>query len=121
MTKTELTKKIKALGSISEKQKCSVTCSLIGHSKVVVMCFGYVHCARCGDQIGDVLGGASDMTQRVIIGRHQKDETVCENCLANYKKFTWKDTIFMPDEKLKELLEGLGLNPAEKKAANRRK
>jgi len=123
MTKTELEKKIKALGKVSEAQKRSVVCSLVGHSRAVSMCFGYVNCGRCEDQIGDTLAGASDMSKRVVIGHRDKETGgVCATCLANYKKFDWRDKAFLPEETLEKLREGLGLKPAAKKvAANRRK
>jgi hypothetical protein len=122
MTKTELLKKIAALGKISDAQKRSVTCSLIGHSRVVSMCFGYVNCGRCEDQIGDTLGGASDMSKRVAIGHRDKETGgVCATCLTNYKKLDWRDKVFLPEETLDKLLDGLDLKPAAKKTANRRK
>lgn len=125
MTKTELTKKIKALGKITDEQRCGIVCSLIGHSHVVEFCFGYVTCARCGDQIGDTLGGAFKLDKHAIVGIHTKDKTVCKECLANYKKMTWEDMVFLPGEKFKKLLAGLDLEPCDKwkppRANNRRK
>lgn len=120
MTKAELEKKIAALGKISDAQKRSVTCSLVGHSRVISMCFGYVSCARCEDQIGDTLGGSFDTSNHVVVG-HRNAGRVCKTCRAAYKKLDWRDKLFLPEKTLEELLTGLGLNPAAKKTANRRK
>lgn len=49
------------------------------------MCFGYVHCARCEEQIGDTLGGIFDTTNSVIVNHG------CKKCKKNYKKLNWKD------------------------------
>lgn len=122
MTKKGLLEKIEALGKISIEQKRSVVCSLVGHSRAVDMCFGYVTCARCGDQIGDTLASSYDMTDKVVVGHQTKEGKVCSTCKKSYKKLDWRDTVLMPDAKLQELLTGLGLNPAAKKVvANRRK
>lgn len=82
---TQLIAKLKALGKISIEQKKQITCSLIGHSRIIFNSFGYVHCARCGDQIGDLLGGYFDASKNVIVGHK------CEICVNNEKTLTWKD------------------------------
>jgi DNA-directed RNA polymerase subunit RPC12/RpoP len=71
--------------------KNKVVCALLGHSKIVTGCFGYVYCARCGEQIGDALGGCFDASKVVIVGHN------CPTCQKNYKKLTWKDKIFCPN------------------------
>lgn len=92
MTKTELEKKIKGLGKITDQQKKEAACVLIGHSKIQTACFGYFNCGRCGDQLGDSLGSSySGATTAVIIGHN------CKTCRANYKKCTWVDTYLVPD------------------------
>lgn len=35
-----------------------ILCVLVGHACVEQGCFGYWHCDRCGEQVGDSLGGA---------------------------------------------------------------
>jgi hypothetical protein len=50
VTKEEYEKKISALEPLDEKKRKSVTCALLGHSHITTGCFGYVHCARCGEQ-----------------------------------------------------------------------
>lgn len=85
LTKTELIAKLKALGKISAEQKKGIVCELIGHSRIIETCFGYVHCARCNDQIGDALGGYFDGSKSVIVGHK------CETCIENAKTLTWQD------------------------------
>jgi ribosomal protein L37AE/L43A len=85
-TKEQLQKKIKALGKISEEQKKSIICSLIGHSNITETCFGYVNCARCGEQIGDTLGGYYPKAKEQVIVDHE-----CDTCKENWKNMTWKD------------------------------
>ena len=44
-----------------------IFCVICRHSRIISMCFGYVYCARCKDQIGDILGGIFDRTNSVIV------------------------------------------------------
>ncbi len=74
-TKKQLEEKIKALGEISENQKKSIVCSLIGHSDITDVCLGYVHCARCGDQIGDTLASIYPRVKKQVIINHE-----CDTC-----------------------------------------
>ena len=62
-----------------------IFCVMFRHSRIISMCFGYVHCGRCEDQIGDTLGGIFDRTNSVIVGHG------CRKCKSNYKKLSWKD------------------------------
>ena len=91
LTKKELLVKIKAMGKIRKEQRNEIICSLIGHSHIVDGCMGYVHCGRCGAQIGDCLGGIFDLTNYVIIGHN------CKECRKSYKKFTWRDKLYVAD------------------------
>lgn len=91
MTQEQFLDKIEALQPETEQIRNSVACSLLGHSKIIEMCFGYVHCARCDAQIGDVLGGYFNTTNCVIVGHN------CDICRENYAKLDWKDKIFCPD------------------------
>lgn len=59
-------------------------CALIGHSRIITACFGYQHCGRCREQVGDTLSGIGVGTT-VGIGHN------CEGCYENYKKMTWRD------------------------------
>lgn len=88
----ELVEKLSALEITDEEQKKEITCSLIGHSKIQTSFFGYFNCARCGEQLGDTLGGCySGAADAVIVGHK------CPTCEANYKKLSWKDKVFCPD------------------------
>lgn len=91
MTKEEYEKKIAALEPLDEEKRKSVTCALLGHSHITTGCFGYIYCARCGEQIGDVLGGCFYDPLEVRVGHN------CPVCRANYKKLGWEDKILTPD------------------------
>ncbi len=91
LTKKAFLAKLAALAPADDAQRNAVTCALLGHSHIVDMCFGYVTCARCGEQIGDTLGGAYQPTEDVIVGHG------CTTCRANYTKLTWQDTLYATD------------------------
>jgi len=92
MTKSELTKKLKILDIKDRDKKKSIVCSLIGHSKVVKYCFGYVHCSRCGDLVADrLLGSYESAPESVIIGCD------CPTCRKNYKNMSWQDKYLAPN------------------------
>lgn len=87
MTKRQL---LTTLKTVPEELKTSVVCAMIGHSKIISLCFGYVKCARCDAQI-DQFGSVFDTTDSVIM-RHN-----CEICQENFKKLGWKDLYLCPD------------------------
>ena len=91
MNKKELMEKIKAVGDITEEQRNGIVCTLIGHSRIVTTCFGYVSCSRCKDQIGDTLGGCFELKECVIVGHN------CDGCRKNYEKLTWRDKLYTPE------------------------
>lgn len=91
ITEVELRAKLAALEPLTDAQRKSITCSLIGHSKIQEHCFGYWYCGRCGTQVGDSLGGTYDPTDTVVIGHR------CERCKTNYESCDWKDKLFVPD------------------------
>lgn len=91
MEQKELEQKLAALGELSDEQKRGVVCSLIGHSKIVHYCLGYINCARCGDQIGDALGGAYNAEENVIVGH------ACQTCKKNFAELGWQDKFMAPD------------------------
>ena len=66
-------------------------CVWFGHSNIIETCWGYVHCARCGDQIGDSLAGCYHNPNAVIVGHN------CETCRENYRKLAWKDKFLAPN------------------------
>lgn len=88
MKKTELTTKVMAL-NLPEDQRNSVVCAMIGHSKIVFLCFGEVSCGRCNHPIGDTLMGSYDLSKCVIVGHD------CDNCHSNYKALTWQDKLYV--------------------------
>lgn len=87
-SKKDLLAKIKALGDITKEQRNEIVCSLIGHSRIVTYCFGYVNCARCDAQTGDTLMGLRSLEENVVVGHD------CEVCRANYKKMSWRDRLY---------------------------
>ena len=90
-TQNDLEMKLAALGELAVPERNRVTCALIGHSRIVTMCLGYVSCARCGDQIGDTIGGTTDLGENVVAGHN------CDTCRENYTKLTWADKLFVAD------------------------
>lgn len=99
MTREEYDAKMAALEPLTEEQRKSVTCSLLGHSHITTGCFGYVYCARCGAQIGDVLGGCFYDPLEVRVGHN------CPVCRANYEKLGWESKVLAPDPFTKEAPE----------------
>lgn len=91
-TQTQIKKKLKAIEPATDAVKRKLVCAFLGHSRVVTMCFGYVYCARCEDQIGDTLAGAFD-AKHVVISGHD-----CPTCRANAKTFKWQDRFMLPKE-----------------------
>lgn len=89
ISESGLIKKINALGSITEEQKKSIACSLIGHSNVQTTFFGYHYCGRCGDQVGDSLASIYINHKQVVRGHN------CPECRENAKLLTWKDTFLI--------------------------
>lgn len=90
-TQDELEAKLAILQPESDQQRNDIACALIGHSNIIETCIGYVHCARCGAQIGDSLGGVYSNENAVIVGHN------CETCRENYRTLTWQDKLFCPD------------------------
>lgn len=90
LTKADLMAKLKVLEPVDKEQRNSMVCLLMGHSKIVTYCFGYVNCARCDAQIGDTLGSTHDMRSEVIVGHD------CEMCRANFARLGWADKLYAP-------------------------
>ncbi len=55
--------------------RASIVCTLHGHACVETGCFGYWHCDRCGDQVGDSLAGTY---QPSVVRDHGYPQ--CEAC-----------------------------------------
>ena len=92
LTRTQLIAQVRAAKPKSKEQRNQIVCALIGHSLIVEGCFGYVHCGRCGEQIGDQLAGVyADAERSVRVGHN------CKVCRANYKKMDWRHKLYAPD------------------------
>jgi len=70
MTHKEYKEKIAAREPLTDDQRKSITCSLLSHSHITTECFGYVYCSRCGEQIGDMLGGIFYDSLEVRVGHN---------------------------------------------------
>jgi hypothetical protein len=96
MSKIRL-KDVKAkITDLDENQAKSVVCALVGHSRIIDSCFGYIYCARCGAQIGDNLCGVFSLDDNVIVGHD------CDLCRKNYKNMDWRDKFMAPNPFEKE-------------------
>ncbi len=86
LDEAEVKAKVAALALSDDATRCNVICALVGHSRIVEACFGYISCARCKAQIGDTLAGCFDARDCVIVGHD------CPTCRENRAKLTWRDT-----------------------------
>lgn len=78
------------IAGLDDETQKKMVCALVGHSKIVEMCIGYVHCARCGAQIGDTLSGIWDAETAVIVGHD------CVTCHKNFAALDWCHTFKAP-------------------------
>lgn len=92
LTKKEYEAKMAALEPLDDEQRKAITCALLGHSRIVTGCFGYVNCARCGAQLGDLLFSFFDGASEAVVVGHN-----CQTCRDNFKKLGWEDKILCPD------------------------
>ena len=92
LTVKQLKTKVAALGNITDNQRNDIICSLIGHSRIQEQCFGYYNCGRCGQQLGDTLGGSYPFAAKTVVRGHN-----CDTCQANFKECTWRDKLFVRD------------------------
>ena len=91
LTKTETLLRLRGLSKESQK---AVACALIGHSQIVAVDWGYIHCGRCGARIGDSLAGCFDNSTVVILGDICKKN--CVSCRRNYARMGWRDKFLVP-------------------------
>ncbi len=87
--------------TLTVEQRRRIFCVKHGHSRLREFCFGYHHCARCGDLLGDSLGGAYRDETAVYVGhmcRFARDGTQTPgcNCPGNATKLTKKDFALVP-------------------------
>lgn len=92
ITKKELLAKLKILAPESDEQRNNIVCAMLGHSRIQTHCWGYYHCARCGDKLGDSLMSVYNNAETAVIVGHN-----CDTCRTNFKSCTWRDKIFCPD------------------------
>jgi hypothetical protein len=88
--KTALKKRARKADDIATRRR--VYCARNGHTKIITMCFGYVHCARCEAQIGDTLGSTFDTTDCVVVGHN------CDKCRANFAMLTRTQKHLVPEK-----------------------
>lgn len=96
---------------VTQKQEASIYCIKHGHADYIWTFFGYVHCGRCGDQIGDTLAGVFDTKKMIVVGHK------CKMCSSLKRKLNKLDKeILKRLEKNKEtfydydkILDGLNL------------
>jgi hypothetical protein len=92
ITKSQLLAQVRAARPKGKDQRNKIVCALLGHSRIATMCFGYVYCGRCEDQVADKLMGSDAIaSERVVIGHN------CKTCRANYKKMDWRDKLYVAD------------------------
>lgn len=92
ITRSQLIAQVRAAKPKTKGQRNKITCALIGHSLIATMCFGYVYCGRCGDQVADkLMGSDSNAEIRVVVGHN------CKTCRANYKKLDWRHKLYVPN------------------------
>lgn len=84
---------LKLLTAVPKERKAAALCALVGHSRLRTFCFGYNYCGRCGQQLGDSLGSSFTVTDEVIQG-HNGSMKGC-NCVDNFKKITWRDSMMV--------------------------
>ena len=77
---------------VPKPNRARMVCALIGHSRIVTGCFGYVYCGRCEAQVGDqLLSGYDGAEESVRVGHN------CKTCRANYRKMDWRDKFLAPN------------------------
>jgi len=70
---------------LTQEQNVQIYCVTHGHADYIWNCFGYVHCGRCGEQIGDRLAGVFDTTNKIWVGHK------CDTCDGLKKKLSSLD------------------------------
>lgn len=73
---------------LTKQQKAEIYCVKHGHANFVWKFWGYVHCGRCGKQIGDQLGSFFDTRELLVVGCNDKN---CKVCTPLIKKLSSLD------------------------------
>jgi len=75
---------------LTKEQEAKIFCIKHGHATYVTKCFGYVHCGRCGTQVGDTLASCYPMDQVAVPSCPNKP---CKHCDPIIKKLSKQDKI----------------------------
>src|SRR5947209_4685007 len=86
---------------LTDDQRRRIYCVKHGHSRLRDYCFGYHHCARCGQMLGDSLGGAYSDDSAVYVSHvhaftHEKKRARDCRCPENAKKLRKSDFVLVP-------------------------
>ena len=84
-------------------QKAKIYCIKNEHAKYATNCMGYISCGRCGDQIGDSIGGIFDGAGLALVGHK------CDTCTEAFNKLSDIDQLIF-----KRLEKGLNQEDALK-------
>lgn len=74
----------------TREEKALLFCHRNGHSRIVESDWGYIYCCRCGQQIGDLLGGGFRVTDEYMVGHDDRE------CLDNWLNLTKEDKHLVP-------------------------
>ena len=64
---------------LTNTQKARIYCVKNGHAKYITHFWGYVHCGRCGEQIGDQLASTFSTENLMVVGCIDKE---CKSCIG---------------------------------------
>ena len=76
----------------------TTVCAWVGHSRCATAFFGYQYCARCGEQIGDALGGVG-VFDLLFVGDSKCRKPRCKDCDRIRASLTWRDTLLLLEGK----------------------
>jgi hypothetical protein len=80
------------IAKVPKDRQGAMVCSIVGHSRIVSSCFGYITCERCHVQIADKLVGSYAQAEACVQVGHN-----CEICRLNYQKMNWRDKFMVAD------------------------
>ena len=71
---------------LTQEQKAQIYCVKHGHAPYIYKFWGYVHCGRCGEQIGDTLVSMFPCDKRAVIGCPDKPCSTCDPIVKKLNK-----------------------------------
>jgi len=75
----------------TQEEKAQKYCAKHGHAKYFFVFFGYVHCGRCSEQIGDKLGGMFPGAETMASPDcHASPCKVCDPIIKKFNKMDKK-------------------------------